>query len=154
IELPLLVDDVEIPRERAGALTRPEEENAAAVEGKMEKRKHLLLSGRLEVNEEVATADEIDAREGCVLDYVVLREHDHLPKIGHDLVRLSDAKEVALETLARHVGQGWLVVHAARRPLQRATMDIGGEDLDLALAELGHQIGKHDGERIRLFAGG
>ena len=57
-----------------------------AVQGEVKQRQHLLLRGRLQVDEQVAAGDEVDAREGRVLDDVVLREHDPLPQLGHHLV--------------------------------------------------------------------
>ena len=56
---------------------------------KWNRRQHLLLRRRLEVDEHVAAADEIDARERRVLDHVVRREHDHLAELGDDLVAVA-----------------------------------------------------------------
>ena len=63
VDAPVLVDGLEVAREMAGALARTEEEHPAAVEREVEERERLLLGGRLEVDEEVPAADEVDARE-------------------------------------------------------------------------------------------
>ena len=52
----------------------------------MEERQDLLLRRRLQIDEEVAAGDEVDAGEGRVLDDVVLREDDQLAQLGDDLV--------------------------------------------------------------------
>ena len=103
IHAPVLVDDLEAARDGAGRLARAEEQNAAAVQREVEQRQHLLLRRRLEVDEQVAAGDEIDARERRVLDDVVLREDDHLAEVGDDLVAVAVPGEVAREALGRDV---------------------------------------------------
>ncbi len=66
VHAPVVVDRLEVVNERARALARPEEDDAAAVEREVKEAEHLLLRGGLQVDEQVAAAHEIDAREGRV----------------------------------------------------------------------------------------
>ncbi len=152
VDAPVLVERLVVAGEVARALARPEEEDAAAAESKMKQRERLLLRRRPEIDEKVSAADQVDAGERRVFDHVVRCEHDHLTKIGHDLVLVADALEVAREAFGRDVGYGLRVVDAAGGTFQRATMNVRREDLDRAVTEARHGLLQRDGERIGLFA--
>src|SRR5919204_4154473 len=76
IELPMLVENLESIGKRAERFRRAEEQHAALREREMEDGQDPLLRRRLEIDEQVAAGDEIDARERRIADHVVLREHD------------------------------------------------------------------------------
>ncbi len=154
VELPVLVDDLEVVSERADRLARPEEEGAAPVEREVEEGQHLLLRGGLQVDEEVAAGDHVHAREGGVFDHVVLGEHDHLPELGDDLEGRAGPEEVARQAVLAHARHRLLVVHAPRRAFERARMHVGGEDLHGPVAELRSELLEEDREGVRLFARG
>ena len=138
---------------RGGGLAGPQEQDAVAVEREVEQRQHLLLHRRLQVDQQIAAGDQIDARERRVANHVVLGVHDHLPQIRHDLVHVADLAEVAPDAILRKVRQRRLVVHGVRRPFQRAAVNVGREDLHGARPARLHQIVKDDGQRIGLLAG-
>jgi hypothetical protein len=154
VDPPVAVDRFEVVEERARALARPEEAHAALVEREVKEAQHLLLRGRLQIDEHVATADEVHAREGRVLDHVVRGEHHHLADVGDDLVAARALQEVAREAVGRDVGDRLFAVDGAGRELDRAAMDVRGEDLHGPVAVLLGELGEQDGERVGLFAGG
>ena len=86
VDAPVRVDGLELVGQLARRLARAEEQHAAGLEREVKQRQHLLLHQRLEVDQQVAAGDEVDARERRVVDHVVLREHDHLPQLLDDPV--------------------------------------------------------------------
>ena len=117
----------------------------------MKEADDILLRRWLEVNEHVATNDEIHAREWRILDYVVRCEDDHLTDIRDDLVPADPAEEVAREPRARDVRYRLVSVRRARGGLDRASMHVGGEDLHGPVAVFRRQLREEDRERIGLF---
>src|SRR6185369_5132298 len=63
VKPPVLVDRLVAAGQRPGGLAGPQEEEARPVEGEVKQGEDLLLGRLLEIDEEVAAADEIDARE-------------------------------------------------------------------------------------------
>ena len=61
---------------RADRLGGSEEEHAAIAQGEMKKRQDFVLRFRLQIDEEIAAANEINVGEGRVSQYIVNRE-DH-----------------------------------------------------------------------------
>ena len=118
----------------------------------MEQRQHTLLHRRLEVDEEISAGHQVDTREGRILDDVVLREDDHLPDLGHDLVDAPREVEIALQSLARDVRHRLLVVLGPCSSLERSRVHVGGEDLHLTRAEVDHEVLQDDAQRIGLLA--
>jgi hypothetical protein len=113
---------------------------------------HLLLRRRLQVDQHVPAADEVDARERRVLDDVVVREHHRLAQLGHDLVVFAVRDEEAGQPLGRDLGDRLFVVQRARRDPERAVVHVGREDLERSAA-LRRKLIEQDRERVDLFAG-
>jgi hypothetical protein len=86
IDPPVAVHSLEVVEERARALAGAEETHASLVEREVEEAQHLLLRGRLQVDQHVAAADEVHARERRVLDHVVRGGDHHLTNVGDDLI--------------------------------------------------------------------
>ena len=119
----------------------------------MEHRDQLLLEDRLEINQDVAAADEIELRKGRVAGHVLLREDAHVADRLGDLIVLPLLGEVPPEPLGRHVERDVLEVPACPRALDRRLARVAREDLNREVgAEIGHQLEEDDRDRIRLLA--
>ena len=80
------------------ALRRAQEEEAAAPQGIVEQGHQLRLQLRVQIDQQVATGDEVDVRERRVADQAVLREDAHLPHFLADLDGGVDPREEAGES--------------------------------------------------------
>ena len=90
----MFIDDFKSIGERAERFGRAKEQRSSLVQREVEEGQHSLLRGRLQINQQVSTADEIDAREWGVTDHIVLRKHDHLAQFRNDLVGVASLHEV------------------------------------------------------------
>ncbi len=89
----------------------------------------LLLQHRLEVDQHVAAADQVDARERRVGEHVVAREHAHVADRLADPVAAVDLDEEAPQPLGGDVLRDGLRVDAGARLLDAGAVQVGGEDL-------------------------
>ncbi len=78
VDLVFLVERFEQLTETADRLRRPQVEEPTRAEGIVEDGKDLLLKGRLEVDQQIAAADQVETREGRVGDHVLPGEHHHV----------------------------------------------------------------------------
>ena len=97
----------------------------------MERAEHALLQPPVEVDQHVAARDQVEPREGRVLEQVVVREQDRLAQLVGDAVAARFLAEKALEPLGRHVSLDGARIEAHPRDGERLVVDVGGEDLDL-----------------------
>ena len=67
-------------------IRRTQEKDTLRFEGVVEKRQQLVLQFRLEIDEQIAAADQIELGEGRVLDQVLRREDHHLADVFLDPV--------------------------------------------------------------------
>ena len=93
---------------------------------------HLVLHVALQVDEQVAAADQVEPREGRVAEEVVRREDHPLAYLLPDPVSAVLAVEEAAQARRAHVGLDVAGVEPLARPLQRALVQVRGEDLDRA----------------------
>lgn len=120
----------------------------------MKQRERLLLGRRLEVDEEVAAAHQIEARERGVVDDVVSGEHRELAQLLDDPEALAGRREVALAPLRADVAHGVGVVDPRAGRLERFGVDVGREDLGGDAAAAGQdRLVEQDGDRVHLLAG-
>ena len=103
-----------------------------------------LLQVGIQIDEQIAAHDHVDAREGRVLDQIVIGDTHHVADRlrEHEIVVLR--KEIAVEQFERHVLDGALRIAGGPRLLQHRLVDVGGEDLHVrphtrARKLLGHQ---------------
>ena len=96
----------------------------------MEDPHHLLLQHRLQVDEEVAAAHQIEPGERRVLGQVLHREHDEVAHPPVDLVLPVAAGEVAGQPLLGDIGLDVGGVDPLPRLLDGRLVDIGAEHLD------------------------
>jgi hypothetical protein len=75
VEPPMTVEGFEVVGQRADVLARSEQHHALTLQREVKQTQNLLLSDRLQVDQQVAAADQVDARERRVLDHVVRGEH-------------------------------------------------------------------------------
>ena len=86
VDLVLLVDHREEIRQRSEGLRHAQHQVAGGLQGIVEDRRHAALQLRLEVDEHVATHDEVYLRERRVRGQVVLGEHAELAHRLADLI--------------------------------------------------------------------
>src|SRR5437660_10314612 len=99
----------------------------------MEQRHDLLLHGRLQVDEQVAAADQVELGKGRIADQVLNGEDDRLAKrLGNLVVMVVDFAEKATQQIGGHVGGDALGVNPAQGKMQGFFVEIGGQGCRLA----------------------
>src|SRR6185503_8701943 len=120
-------------REQCGGgacgLSWPDQEESARAQGIVERRKHALLQRWLEVDEEIPTADEVDARVRRVVHQVVVGEDANVADRLHDLIAVAHLREEALETLWGDVAHAVRRVPSGPRRCERVLAEVRSEDL-------------------------
>ena len=150
----LTIDRREQVRKRADGLRRAEEEEAVRVQRVMERRDHAFLQGWCEVDEQIAAADEVDARERRIGRDVLLGEKAHLPDGFADAVLVILAGEEAPQALGRDLRFDVLGIDALAGPLQQRLGEIGREHLNRGPSRLVlEEFQKRHHQRIRFLAG-
>ncbi len=120
----------------------------------MKRREYDVLQPGLQIDQDVATADQVQARIGRVARQVVTRKHTHLADCLADLVLLADLGEKAIQALARHVARDVDQVLALTGFGQGGLTQIGREDLQRRVArKFRHPLEQTHGDRVGLFAG-
>ena len=154
IEPMFLVERREQRRGGIGRLSRPYEQKAIRPECIVEGRQHHLLERKLEVDEDIATADEIDARERRIAGQIVTSEDAHLANDFADLVVVAHFDEEATQTFRGDIPRDIHQVGALSRFRQGPLAEIGGEDLQRRFARLiCGQLQQGHRDRIDLFTG-
>ena len=138
-----------------GRLALAEEEIAAVLEGGVEDGKEAALQHRLEVDHDVAAADEVELAEGRVGEHVVRRKDHHLPDVLGDVIGVVALHEEPCQPVGRHVLDDALGEDALARLLDGLDVDVRRKDLDVAMhLELVEDLLEQDGQRIGLLARG
>ena len=113
----------------------------------------------LEIDQQVAAAQQVELGEGWVLDDVLHGKHHHVADLFLDLVARIVLVEEAANALGRDVlcDVGRIVCDA--RHCDGVIVEVGGVDLDaqfllMAGSQFVLQFGQQDGNRVGLFAGG
>jgi hypothetical protein len=121
----------------------------------MEDAGDLALQVALQVDQQVAADDQVEAGERRVADQVVRGEDAHLAHLFHQLAGVILPGEEAREPVRRHVLGDALGVASQPREVERLVVDIAGEDLHARarLATL-HRLAEQDRDRVGLLAGG
>ena len=96
----------------------------------MECTADLLLQVAVEIDQNVAAGDEIDAREGRVFEQVVDREQHQVAQFLAHAVVVALAREEAAQTLLADVRLDRGRIASFPRDGERAGVEIGAENLD------------------------
>jgi hypothetical protein len=131
----LEVDRGEQRAVREQALGLPEEQHAVLGEREVEARQDTALHLRGEVHERVAADQQVDPRDGGVLDEVVAAEDHRAAQLLTEGVPAADGFEVARAQLLGHAFDLAVGVDAGAGLAQRLVVDVRGVDLH-AVAEL------------------
>ena len=120
----------------------------------MERSEDPALSDIVEIDQEIAAADQVQSRERRIARHVLTREETEIANVLRNPVLAVLPDEKALEAFSRHLVQGIDGVHAGARLLQRRLADIGPENLDLQRRQAVTEVfEKSDGDGIDLLAG-
>ena len=139
----------------AGGLALAEEEEAVLLEGGVEDGEKPAPQHWLEIDHDVAAADEIELAERRIGEHVVSGEDDHAADLLGDLVLVAALDEKFRQPVGGDVVDDVFRENAATGLLDGAAVDVGGEDLDIALEiELLHGLAEEDGDGIGFLAGG
>ena len=136
-------------------LRAAEEENSSRLEHLMEEGEELSLPVGVEIDEEVAADQQVEARKGRILEEVVMSEYDHLPQHLCHLPAVIDPGKEAHEPLFPEVGVDVVGIEAGTGPGDRRLVKIGGEELDPGIKLPFIQVlADENGHRVDFFAGG
>src|ERR1700730_1023617 len=121
----------------------------------MQQRDDLLLKRRLQVNQQIAAADQVEAGKGRVADHAVRREDAHLAQILVKLIGTRLVEEEALQPRRRDPPDQVARIARRARDAHCGFVDVGGEDLHLGRRlQAVHVLAQKDRDRIGLLAGG
>src|SRR5678816_319985 len=138
-----------------GRFRRAEQQHAVRLERVMKDRKYSLLQRRLEINEDVPTADQVEMRKGRIADDVLPREDADIADEFGDAVAASLGYEEAPQALGRYLLGNALRIEAGPGSRDGRLAQIGAEHLngDVEPRPL-DKLYRGDGERIRLLTAG
>ncbi len=145
-------EEISETRDRLGV---SEHENALRTQGVMEDRHDPLLQEGLQIDQQVAAADEIQVREGRIGRDVLAREDADVANALGDLPAPVGLDEETAPSLGLDVDHGVFQVDAGARLVDRGVGDVRREDLDgRAVLRFLRRLEESDRERVHLLAGG
>src|SRR5579859_6680220 len=78
---PVPIDDVEFLFQVGNTFAGAQEQNAARAQTEMKQRQNLSLRGRVQVNQHIATSNQIEFRERRILGEIVRGEDHQLAQV-------------------------------------------------------------------------
>ena len=112
------------------------------------------LRFRTEVDQNIATGDKVQAREGWITEQVLHREHGLGSQAVANLVALLILREVPFQPRRRDIGGNRTRVPGFPRDFDRLRVDVGGEDLQAQIAPVGFdRFAQQDAEGPDFLAG-
>ena len=121
----------------------------------MEAREQSLLEIRLEIDQQVATDDEVQVGQRRVLHEVVPAEDAPAAQVASDPKELAVAGEVSIDERRGHLLELLETVQSVPGDGQRILVDVGAIDLDVDRPRpVAESFGEEQGDRVRLLAGG
>ncbi len=151
-DLVRLVDGREPAAEARDALGAPQQQVAGLVQGVVEGRQDPPLQRRIEVDEDVSAAHQIQLRKWRIAGQVVLDEDAQIANRLVDPVAAIGLDEVATAALFAHGPQRAVRVDAGAGLGDGGLAEIRPEDLD-RVGRVAQDLEQRDAERIDLFAG-
>src|SRR5688572_15379330 len=122
--------------ESADRLAVSEKQVARLVQAVMHERQDPPLHINIQINEEVATTNEVQPVEGRVSRQIVPDEHAQIADLLLDSITSLDSFEVAREPPRVHTLQVGLGIETGPRRLDRSITQVRREDLDGQLSLL------------------
>src|SRR5262249_32652503 len=155
IDARLPIDVVEKSRRVGGGLRRAEEQKSTRVERVVEGAAGLLLQFAVEIDQQIAAGDQVDAREWRIPEHAVACKQHDVAQFLADTVLIAFAREVTAQALLADVrfDGGWKTPLPRRG--KRTRVEIGAEHLDLRPDFVACRfLEQQDRDRVGLFAGG
>ena len=149
----LRVHRLEQPGAAGDAFGRTEEEKATWTKRVVQEREQLLLQLGAEVDEHIATGNDIELRERGIADQAVFGEDAQLAQLLRRLVVPPLADEEAGEALGRDLFGDARVVAPSPCLGQQLGVEVGGEDLHTGPDGV-ELLAQQDRQRVRLLARG
>src|SRR6266404_305724 len=145
------------PRFTEEAFDLSEDEEPARSERPMECREQCVLCRAFEVNDHVATQDEMGVFGSWLVgEEIVALEADQSPDLGKHRVKSGDLGEILRAHRRRRVTQSRVGIAGALRVRETLGIDVRADDLDVleprAFVPLGGVLVHQDADRIWLFA--
>jgi hypothetical protein len=106
-----------------------EDQNAALAEGKIKQPEDLLLGFRAQVDEEIATGDQVEAREWWIGQDIVNGKYHEVAQLGDNSIRAILLLKKAGKSRRGDVRRDRLRINPVAGERHRVAIDIGGEDL-------------------------
>ncbi len=120
----------------------------------MESGDQAVLQLRLEVDHQVAAAEQVEAREGRVLDDVLDGEHDHLADLLLHAIAGVLLGEEAAQALRRDIQRDVRRIEPGTCDGDGVVVEVGRVELDPDLAVgVVHVLAQQDRDRVGLLAG-
>lgn len=124
-------------------------------EREVKHREHVSLERRLHVNQDVATAHEVEVRKRRIAENILPREHAQVADGFRDPVSARHRREEPSQSLRRDVVRDGVTVHAVARSRDGCVAQVGAEQLHLERwRRFLEMLEQRDRERIGLFAAG
>src|SRR5690242_1818806 len=99
----------------------------------MKKRHHGLLQFVVEIDQQVATGDEVDLGKWRVFDQAVSREANHASDGGVESKPILLRNDELFLKVQRNIRQPGKRINSVSRNLQHAFVNVGRENLDIAV---------------------
>ena len=113
------------------------------------------MKERLEVDQDIAAADQVDAGKRGILGQVLAREGAQIANGLSYLILSVGLDEKPLQAFRANLGQGGARIGSGSRLFDRRLAQVRGEDLHRCFARpVAHGFCQHDRNRIGLLAGG
>ena len=156
VDLALLVQQVEMTGIVADSLRCSQHQQAVRLERVVEHEQDPALHDRPQVDQQVATTDQVQPGKGRILDQVVLGEDAQIAHRPADLILSAlHPHKKALEAVRRYVQRDVLRIPARARPLDGRLADVRAEDLDRhGEAPGAEKLEQAYGDRVGLLARG
>ena len=155
IQAQLGIDRLKQLAERTNRLRAAQQQQTVWAQAVVKQGQQPALQRGVEVDQEIATAEDVEPGEGRVKHDIMLREKHHVAdRFVHDQ-RASLHIEIARHVLRLHGGHHLGRVAARTRRGDGVRAQIGGKYLQAAIAVFGmapNHFRKHDGQGVSLFA--
>src|SRR5712671_3215342 len=139
-----------MPRDVLG---KPEKEKAARPHRIVEQRDDLRLGLRLQIDQQIAARDQVDARERWIANDAVVREDAHVAHLPRHAKAPCLGYKEAPEPFGRDILGQYRQIARRPREAQRGFIDVGGENLQPPNdPQLVHLLTQKDRNRVGLLA--